>query len=149
LFPPKLIICPTDFSEAAAGALVAARRFAERYSSEILLVHVVADVTPLEYDVNTPRTFQLGNYREALMDQAQKQMEELRTARFPAGAKIRATALVGDAAREITALAEAEEADLIVMATHGRSGFARLVLGSITEKVVRTAACPVMVIPIL
>ena len=149
VFPPKLIICPTDFSEAAAGAYAAARRFAERFSSEILLVHVVSDVTPLEFDVNTPRTFQLGKYREALLDEAERHLEELRAARFPSGAKVRRAALVGDATREIVALAETEAADLIVMATHGRSGFARLVLGSITEKVIRAAACPVMVIPIV
>lgn len=140
------ILCPVDFSDFSRLALDHAVAFARWYGSPLTVLHVhhvpvpaaapLAPFAPVEPVVLAPADHEHIRRRLAAFVPAEAQ------------ARIRLEAMVveGDAAREI--LAEAESADMIVMGTHGRSGFERLVLGSVTERVLRKATCSVLTIPV-
>jgi len=140
------ILCPVDFSDFSRRALDYAVTLARWYGSRVTVLHVdhapfpavtqLAPLAPVEPVVVTPSDLEQIRRRIAAFTPAEAQ------ARVPVEAK----AAAGDPAREI--LAEAASADLIVMGTHGRSGFERLVLGSVTEKVLRKATCSLLTIPL-
>lgn len=129
----KHVLVATDFSPDAAAALTCAAQLAERFHSRLIRVLTTTHRTmwALDKDVETTR-----------------QTEELRTwAAKRLGSKVPyAVELVwGDPARSIVEMARRRRCDLIVMGTHGRSGWDRLVMGSVAEKVVRYAHCPVLI----
>ena len=141
MMQPKVILAPIDFSDSSLEALDVARDLAGRYASEIVLVHVVP-VIPEGADILSETSDE-----EDLIEQAQPRLAELADKLNQQG--LRARAIIGeanDAGPEILRIAEAEKADLIVIATHGRTGLRRLAFGSVTEKIVRTANCPVLVL---
>jgi nucleotide-binding universal stress UspA family protein len=141
---PKLILSPIDFSDSSLEALDTARDIASRYGSAMLLVHVVPVIPKLPSDVSILNE---GVYEQDLIHNAEQRLNELADKLKAAG--IAARALVGlanDAAMEILRTAEQEHADFIVIATHGMTGWRRLAFGSVTDKVVRTADCPVLVL---
>jgi nucleotide-binding universal stress UspA family protein len=140
------ILCPVDFSDFSRLALDYAVALARWYGSRLTVLHV--------HHALVPAAAQLAPFApvEPIVVAA-SDLEHIRrrlAAYVPAEAQARlpleATAVEGDPAREI--LAEAVSADMIVMGTHGRSGFERLVLGSVTEKVLRRATCSVVTIPV-
>jgi universal stress protein A len=141
MLQPKVILAPIDFSDSSLQALDVARDLASRYGSEIVLVHVVP-VIPEGADILS----ETSNEKD-LTEQAQPQLAELVDQLKQQG--LRARAIIGegnDAGPEILRIADAEHADLIVIATHGRTGLRRLAFGSVTEKIVRKADCPVLVL---
>ena len=83
---------------------------------------------------------------EELEESAKKSLEEIRREKLPAEIKARTFVILGRPAHEIVALAEQEMADIIVIASQGESGWQRFVFGSVAEKVVRHAGCPVLTI---
>jgi nucleotide-binding universal stress UspA family protein len=140
------IVCPVDFSDFSRRALDYAVALARWYGSPLTVLHVhqapllaatqLAPLAPVEPVVVTPGDLEQIRSRIAAFTPAVAQ------AQVPVEVK----AADGDPAREI--LAEAASADMIVMGTHGRSGFERLVLGSVTEKVLRKATCSLLTIPL-
>ena len=127
------ILCPTDFSEASAHAVEQAIALARFYKAGITALHVVPPVEP-SLDVLPV---------EALREQ---------TAQFFRAAAdvdiaVDVVVEVGSAVRHIVDCAGRVSAGLIVMGTHGASGFEHLVLGSVTERVLRKAPCPVLTVP--
>jgi len=145
MLPLKKIVCPTDFSEPAAEGLKIARELAMQFSAEMLLVHVVAPLPAMHGGV-APTGFHIPVVLEELEESAQKSLEEIRREKLPAEIQARTFVILGRPAHEIVALAEQERADIIVMATQGESGWQRFVFGSVAEKVVRHADCPVLTI---
>lgn len=144
MLAPKLIVSPIDFSEFSMIALDAAKDIAGKYGSEILLAYVVPEIPKLP---DTVSLLHEGEYEAQLIEGAKKKLEDIADAVKAAG--LRARTSVGranDAAMEIVRIADAENADLIVIATHGMTGWRQLAFGSVTEKVVRTAGCPVLVL---
>ena len=144
MFAPKLILSPIDYSGFSLAALETAKELALHYGSELLLMHVVPVIPTLPAGVPF---FEEGAYERQMTEAARKALEEL--ADKAAASAIRARTIVGfanDVAMEIVRAAETENVDLIVIATHGMTGWRRLAFGSVTEKVVRTAACPVLVL---
>ena len=143
------ILLTTDLSEASASAFALARDLAEASGARIVLVTVVEDPVPLRFvsaDVPTPL---VDPNLEAVVEQARAQASErLDAMRSRLGGRCdEAIAIPGiSAAREILRLAEERRSDLIVMATHGRTGLARVALGSTAERVVREAPCPVLTV---
>jgi nucleotide-binding universal stress UspA family protein len=122
------ILCPTDYSQPAASGLEHAIALAGWYDARVTVLHVCSG-TPDEAD----RTHLL---------------QTVAAARDPRASTPLDTALMqGDPARSILREAERLSADLLVMGTHGTSGFKRLILGSVTEKVLRQAAAPVLTVP--
>lgn len=141
----KRILVPTDFSEAADEALETAVAMARAFSAELELLHVTASVVML------PPPFDLVSVPSVFPDVMRKVQEGLdsRAARLR-GQGVTATTLTleGNAHVEIVRHARETGADLIVMATHGRSGIAHAVMGSVAERVVQRAECPVLIVPV-
>ena len=139
----KRILCPIDFSDHSIHALDHAVAFAKWYGSSITLIHV-RPPAPVPYPAGPGMvaSFMTPQERAALLDSMNQLQQE-----HCEGAPCTAEVIEGPPAGEILARAESMRADLVVIGTHGRSGFERLILGSITEKVLRKAACPVLTVP--
>jgi nucleotide-binding universal stress UspA family protein len=138
------ILAPTDFSELSNQGLTSALELAEAFDAKLLLLHVVE---PPPYPVEGIVPSQLG---PTLLDDLERQASSdlARTLYEAQGSKVGVArrVVVGIPYRKIVEVAEEEKSDLIVMTTHGRTGLSHLVVGSVTEKVVRTAPCPVLTI---
>jgi universal stress protein A len=137
------ILCPTDFSEYAARALDYSIELAHRFGSGLWLVHVL----------EPPVLFGAELSSSALLNQVVKVQHERAEAEL-ARAKERCRAADVQAVEQLeigypsNVLVElSKDADLIVIGTHGRTGFQRLMLGSVAERVVRLGKCPVLVVP--
>jgi len=139
----KKICCTVDFSEPSRYALDEAIDLARRLGAELIVTHVQVPLAPAATDV-------LVSSREILKAEGEEEARELDSWRTYAqermNAPVKATVLVGDAAAAIAKLAGDEGVDLIVAGTHGRTGVRRFVLGSVAERVVRLAPCPVLVV---
>jgi nucleotide-binding universal stress UspA family protein len=144
MFTPKLILAPTDFSEFSFAGLEAAKDLAKHYGAELLLLHVVPVVPSLPRGVPY---FDDGVYEQELIETARKSLDEIAEKIRATGTGVRTSVgFANDAAMEIIRTAEDEKVDLIVIPTHGMTGWRRLAFGSVTEKVVRIAECPVLVL---
>ena len=145
MLPLKKILCPTDFSEPAYEGLKIASELATQFSAEMLLVHVVAPL-PTMYGGVAPTGYHIPSVMEEMQESAKNSLDEIRREKLPAEIQARTFVILGRPAHEIVQLAAQENADLIVIATHGESGWHRFVFGSVAEKVVRHADCPVLTI---
>jgi nucleotide-binding universal stress UspA family protein len=138
------ILHPTDFSECAAQAQAMAVDLAGKLGAEIVLLQVLVE-TPLygESILSMPKV-------QSVYDAQRKWAEETLEARADdlrrRGLKVSWRAQVGVPFEEIVKVAEEERADMIVMGTHGRTGLGRAFLGSVAERVVRLAPCPVLTV---
>lgn len=137
----KRILVPVDFSECANKALHYAVSFAKQFNAEILLLHVVQ---PPVY-VEGAAVALAGVTEESLRKAATKQLEE-RRGDLAELRDLKTSVRTGSPFHEIVREAEETNTDLIVMGTQGRSGLARMFIGSTAERVVRHAPCPVMVV---
>jgi nucleotide-binding universal stress UspA family protein len=139
----ETILMPTDFSPPADHALEYAELLARQTGAALHLVYVVAFPTEL---TAWPETYwvELGGVRDRLRADAEREL----TARAASvsGVKVTTEVIDGSPARAIVETAQARNCQLIVMGTHGRGGFSHLVLGSVAERVVRTASCPVLTV---
>jgi nucleotide-binding universal stress UspA family protein len=137
------ILVPTDFSEAAHKALEYAAELAKLYEAPLTLAYVNA---PPMYVPDALMYMPPGNMAE-ILDALEKDLGKLQREARELGAREVTTKLVqGTPWYEIVELAAAGKYDLIVMGTHGRGGFSHLLLGSVAEKVVRKAPCPVLTV---
>ncbi len=137
------ILVPTDFSPQSDAALGYAVDLAERIGHRVILLHTLGPSTvPLLDGAIIPSAHELV---ERVAD-ASEQIDALRRRFDRAGVSIEAKVVQGAPAEEIVRFADAERCDLIVMGTHGRSGLARIALGSVAERVVRAATIPVLTI---
>ena len=144
MMPPKLILSPIDFSNHSDDALKVAADLASRLGSELCLVHVVP-MLPRLPSVDT--IFHEAEYEEALHKDAEQRLAQMAEKLSQSGLVTRSiVGTANDTGMEILRIAEHNNADLIVIATHGMSGWRKLAFGSVTEKVVRMAECPVLVL---
>ena len=141
----KRVLVATDFSPASNAAVAYAFDLAARLGASVHLLHVIEEwaltVTYLKaLDIELP------GLRERVIDEANATLRAL--AASMAGGSTSATTEVreGRPSEVIIEVAGSREADLIVVGTHGRSGVAHAVLGSVAERVVRTAPCPVLTV---
>jgi nucleotide-binding universal stress UspA family protein len=143
--PLKKILVPVDFSRHSQEATQMALGLAERFGASVKLVHVYQ---PLDYGL--PDGFlsyaplQLNELISALEKHLEKTQQETRAA--AGSTTVTSTLLHGAISSEITRCAKDEHFDLIVMGTHGRTGIGHVMLGSVAEKVLRTAPCPVLTV---
>ena len=142
MLPLKLILCPTDFSAPACTCVRTASELAEHFNAELLLVNIVPALPGVPPDPNY--VFKIPEYEQYLHADAEKHLRETRETLVDKNVKVRTHVGHGDAAEEIVLTAKTEGADLIVIATHGSTGLERWVFGSVAEKVVRLAECPVL-----
>ena len=140
----KKIICPLDFSSSSAMALRAATDWGRKFGSEVLVLHVLPPlVTAPDFAALTiPDMLPTDDERKA---EALDDLLEIVAESTPTDVPVRCEVRLGDAAEEIVAAAR-EGGDLIVIPTHGHTGWRHLLFGSIAECVVRTAPCPVLTI---
>jgi nucleotide-binding universal stress UspA family protein len=142
----KRILCPIDLSELSIRPLAYAAAMATWNDARLTALHVVPTFEPMEVHPGAlfdPVTFVHPMPREEVL-------ERLRGMLATAGVTVDDVGLAaeaGDAAPTIVDQAVAANADLLVMGTHGRTGFNRLLLGSVTEKVLRQSPCPVLTVP--
>jgi universal stress protein A len=146
VLPFRSVLCPLDFSEPSYKALQSAVEMALHFQAELVLVHVIAPAIPAIPADPTYAFAGREGYEKAEKINAEEQLS-LAAQRIPADLKFRKVVGNGDAADEIVRLATTEKADLIVIATHGLTGWRHLIFGSVAEKVIRTADRPVLVIP--
>lgn len=145
---PTRILVPLDFSESSTAALERAGEFASQFSAAVGLMHVFE---PLELPDPKDHMGLPGTDPESLgrisHSAAVRSMDDAVADANERGIRVSATHVEsGDPARAIVDVAEREGYDLIVMGTHGRTGFDHLLLGSVAEKVVRAAKCPVLTV---
>ena len=147
MLPCKKILCPTDFSDASAEALKAAGELAAQFSAELLLVHVLPPVmnyTPSDW-TEMPR-FDLPTYERQQAEDALAKLDELSARQIPEPVSRRILVRQGSAAHEILEAAAEEKVDLIVIATHGMTGWRHYLYGSVTQRVVQHTPCSVLVV---
>jgi nucleotide-binding universal stress UspA family protein len=141
----KNVLVATDFSEPSAVALAYGRELARTFGAKLHLLHVAESVlsTPgLEF-YGASLTELQGSIEKA----ARRQLEELLTETDRAELSIATTVQVwSNAAQAIVTYAQDAEVDLIVLGTHGRSGLTHFLMGSVAERVVRAAPCPVLTV---
>ena len=141
----RRILAPTDFSDSSAPAVRYAAEMAETFSAELILLHVVQDLALVLPDAVMPTPMPAADLTQ-LIDAARtglaNQIAALGLARLNPRTEVR----VGSPTAEIDAAAKDLGADLLCISTHGRTGLAHLLLGSVAEKVVRHAPCPVLIV---
>ena len=140
----KQILVPTDFSPHADAALRFAIELAKPYAAAVTLLHVIEDPLAAGMWSSEIYTAEIAGLQVNLVKDAEAQLRRL--AETSAGARIVTEVRTGRTAPTILEVAQSTGADLIVMGTAGRTGLAHLVMGSVAERVVRAAPCPVLTI---
>ncbi len=137
---PRTILVATDFSANSREAFAPAIALAQASGARIVLLHVVPSTLPAEFShvavvLETKR----------LVRESRPALEKLRQSAFPEDVAVETLVLDGNPAHEICRIAAAAKADLSVVSTHGHTGLKHLWLGSVAERVLRHAPCPVLV----
>ena len=141
----RKILVPTDFSDASSEAVSTAIAFARAFSARVVLVHVFVEPTyvlPPPVEIAT-FPFDMSEILAKVQASLDGEMQRIEQAGIP----VEGETISGRPAPEIVAHAKKVGADLIVMGTHGRSGFQHALLGSVAERVVHHSPCPVLVVP--
>ena len=139
-----VIIHPTDFSPEAEAAEAEAVRLARVLGAEVVLVHV--SVEAVLYGENPFGMDELEKLYLAQARWAEAALAERARCLTAEGVKARWRRATGTPHEEIVGIAANEGAAYIVMSTHGRGGFQRLMMGSVADRVLRTAPCPVLTV---
>lgn len=136
--PKQCVVVPVDFSDESLAAIDTALALVDG-PERLRIVHVLPVLEPAEPGViwNTIDDESRRRHAEAAL------RERLHAAKYQ-GAQL--AILFGDPGHEVADFAQAQKADLIVLPSHGRRGLSRLLIGSVAEKVVRLAHCPVLVL---
>jgi nucleotide-binding universal stress UspA family protein len=138
----NVIVVPTDLSDYSLRALPYAVGLAERFDAHLKILCInepavpISDVTCAGIDVHATD--------DALLAQAQKALDKIVREQIPAGVDVESTVITGNAVDGIIEYAQDQNADLLVMCTHGRTGLSHVLMGSTAEAVVRRAHCPVL-----
>ncbi len=143
------IIAATDFSEDSTLALTFAQELALKFSAEIVLVHVDQPLAPVMMTPELGPAMDVGAMGRIAEEQrmlAQKELDKIAGKLREGGLKVKVQLKVGSPFLEILHTAQIENADLIVLGTHGRTGLAHVLMGSVAERVVQRAPCPVLTI---
>jgi universal stress protein A len=137
------ILTPTDFSDYSKKAISDAFELARTFGATLSLLHVLEPSPYLgEFTLPTMGEELLGD----LERQASAALAQVLPDAQEAKTEVTRAVAIGSPSQKIVETAEAEHVDLIVMATHGRTGLSHLLIGSVAERVVRTAPCPVLTI---
>jgi len=138
------ILFASDLSEFSEYAGKYAMSLAQKYSSKLYVVHVVEPVERFTYTFDFALDYE--THYKTMENRAKELLNEIVDSVREKGLDTEGILLSGEPFVEIIKCAREREVDLIVMATHGRTGIEHLLLGSVTEKVLRKSPCPVMVV---
>lgn len=145
MLPIRSILCPTDFSDHSHEALKVSSELAAEFAAKLLVLHVVA---PLEYPIGA---FELADsdlrrFEEGRKASAAKALGQTISDYVPSNVESESMLLVGEVGAEILRVVEERDVGLIVIATHGASRWRHMLFGSVTDKIVRLAPCPVLTV---
>jgi len=142
----RRILHPSDFSRASGAAFKKAIEMAKAGRAELMVVHVVSPVVPMAAGEGYVSPKMYEEIAASTRAWAQKQLDKLLAKAKQAGVRAKGFVLEGSAHEQIVRFARSKHADLLVMGTHGRSGLAKLFLGSVAGRVVAAAPCPVLTV---
>ncbi len=141
------VLCAVDFSEFSAQAQERAAAIGGWFDAELMLVHAVQPIIGcVPPDGGVPYIAMTTDILTIQQQEARRSLEDAARLLRERGMRVETRVVVDSPATAIAAAAAAWPADLVVMGTHGRAGFAHLLLGSVAERVLRTAPCPVLVV---
>ncbi len=141
----QLILHPSDFSTASRPAFEWAVGLVKSNRARLTIVHVMSPIVPMVGEgYIPPHTW--SDLQRQVRAHAQKQIDKLIAKARTAGVRATGLLLEGTPADRIARAARARRADLVVMGTHGRGGLAKLLLGSVAERVIAAAPCPVLTV---
>ena len=141
----RRILHPTDFSRASSAAYKRAVEMAKGNRAELILVHVLGPAVPLMADgYVSPKVYE--DMEAAERAYSQKHLDTLVTKARKAGVRAKGLLLAGVTHERIAQAARSRKADLVVIGTHGRTGVAKLFLGSVASRVLAVAPCPVLTV---
>jgi universal stress protein A len=142
MFPIKRILWPTDFSDASLLSLKTVKHLAKQYRAKVWAVHAVPPVSALgaELIVTMPQ------YEGEIIKSATDRLNKIVKQKIGEAFIVYPVIKVGAAAEVISQISKDEKIDIIVIATHGESGFHHFIFGSVAEKVIRIAPCAVLVL---
>lgn len=141
----RRILCPTDLSDISRRAFDHALGLARWYQSDLKVLYVVERLLPgSEGSLSFPSWTALN---QGVHDEIEGSLREMMALAAATGVRVECEIREGGTVSEILSEARGLPADMLVMGTHGRGGFERFVLGSVTEKVMRKAPCPVLTVP--
>lgn len=139
------ILFASDFSKASRRAFTAALKAAKDAHATLTIVHVISPFVPIALDQYVgPETWE--QVEADARKWATGRLNTLAARGKAAGVRVKVLLCEGQAAREVTRLARKLRADEIVIGTHGRTGFAKLLLGSVASRIIATSKCPVMTV---
>ncbi|OGR00055.1 MAG: universal stress protein [Deltaproteobacteria bacterium RIFOXYD12_FULL_55_16] len=140
----KKIMVPVDFSENSQKILRTAADFAARFKAELAVVFVVQNFD--DYSGFFVPHMPIIQLEEEMVNSAREKMKGFVTETLDDTVRHATAILSGDVVEEINRFASEQKADLIVMGTHGYKGLDKILFGSVAEKIVKTAPCPVLTI---
>ena len=140
------ILLPTDFSECGNYALSYAASLARTFHASIICVNVIEPIVPTVGYSGMTEPFPLRTSPNNSRTSAERELPKLAECEECAGLNVEELVVHGEAASEIVRVARERNVDLIVIASHGRTGLGRILFGSTAEAVVRHASCPVLVV---
>lgn len=146
MLPLKKILLPTDFSEPFYEALKIAKEMALHFSAELFFLHVVPALPPFAPAPKNKPPFNVAAYVENLHSSAENSLQEVIDKKIGNKLKTHISVSHGDVAEKIARYARKEKIDLIVMASHGTTGWEKTFLGSVTEKITRISPVPTLII---
>ena len=144
---PEKILLPLDFSASSETALATATEFAQHFQSHLVLLHIVPILPIISADEYSSSYFPQQEFLEAARKRA---VDQLATCvHHLAGMGVQTTSLVeigNDVVGNILMVMEREHVDMIIISTHGLSGWRPAIFGSIAEKVIRLVECPILLL---
>lgn len=139
----KNILCPIDYSVYSEMALKYAIEFAEKYLAKLYLIHVL-DIRI--YDINDPDIYNVTIVDAEMINKLRERLLKCVNEDTKGRISVEAVIIQGIPFAEIIKASKEYKIDLIVIGTHGRTGLSHAIMGSVAEKVVRKAPCPVLTI---
>lgn len=142
----KQILLPTDFSEHSAAATKYACALVELFGAELHLMHVVEQIASTIPEAVVEMASAIENYLENAEAKALGKLTHVLEPGWEKGKKVTLATRLGSPLLNIIEYAKEHQSDLIVMGTHGRTGLSHVLIGSVAERVVRMAPCPVLTV---
>jgi nucleotide-binding universal stress UspA family protein len=143
--PIKKILCPTDFSDSSQAACALAVELAGKLGASVDFVHVVQAPVYVGWEDSPAGLAATAQLLEQTRERCEQQLKAAAEQYTGRGVTIECELQDGTPHQQIAELSK--QVDLIVMGTHGRTGLPHLLMGSVAERVVRTASCPVLTVP--
>jgi nucleotide-binding universal stress UspA family protein len=143
----RIYLVPVDFSKASERALDHAVKLGKENNAKLLLLHVIPNSAMMMGGHEAGTAQMLLEYEKAMQEDADKNMKSLvKRKKLSPGAHRAVILKRGDPAQRIAEQAKKSRVAMIIMGSHGRTGLKRLVLGSVAERTLRYASCPVLIV---